>query len=690
MRKVFLSQMVLSLAMVIASNCALAQTSLKFRNGGGPSGSGPNTASKVVAFNYGNTANAYNPALNVTYSLSNQQYSSIEGNSNIPGLVFGGNGNSNANTPAAQTFYNRLNAFGLATNASFSTNGVPPGIDVANDYAVALAAIADALINANGSNRVAMGTKNIRFADLTLTFNRPVNNPILHLENMGGWWSTSNNGVTGYSVWLRLLSAGYTLSRLSGNTPFVVPNNTDIKNAVAASANGAIDNNDEIGQGSVQVNGNGITSLVFRVFLDGDANNGARWSTTNTVQTDLFTVGVSMAAYNVSGNVLNDANGLTDNTVNGTGTNAGGLNAVLIDPVTNVVIATVPVNPDGTYSFSNIASGNYSIQITTASATVNAPPPAVELPDGWVATGEHLGSGAGSDGTPDGILTGVTLNSNLSDANFGIERTPVSDDKEQTIPLPENNSIPQGAITAAVSGSDAEDGTLGNSNTIVITSLPANGTLYYNGNPVTAGQTITDFDPSLLSFTDLQDGTDQTSFGYSFVDAAGKQSQTPGTYTVKWEGFLPVTFGPITAKFTDGVLVVDWSTLMENNNDHFEIELSKDAVHFTAIGSVASKAVNGISGNELQYHFTKPVNSLQELAGLFVLAAGLLLGCFNSRTKVLLTILLITGAGILPVSCNKKETQAIDHNSRVYVRIVQIDKDGKSAVSKTVTVTPEP
>jgi|GEM_PF-6126495 len=528
-------------------------------------------------------------------------------------------------------------------------------------------------------------TKNIYYGDLTLTFNRPVNNPILHFTGMGGFFDGSN-GTLGFAAGFELTNSGYTLSRLAGNFAFSLTNGNKIYNSSTQFTTTTNSSSPSAASGSVLVNGSNITSLTFKVLMDGDRAN-RNWSATNRVNGDEFLVAVTLTTYNISGNVMNDANGMNDNAVNGDGTNAGGLNAVLIDPATGNVVAVVPVNTDGTYNFTNIVSGDYSIAITKNNVTVDQPFPGVVLPDGWTATGEKLGTGNGSDGTANGILTGISLNSNLTNANFGIEQTPVSDNKEQTIPIPTNNAIPQGTITTAVSGSDTEDGALGNSNTIVITELPTNGTMYYNGNPVTAGQEIINFDPAQLSFEDLQNGTSETSFKYSFVDAAGKQSQSPGTYTIKWDGSLPVMFGSVTAHFSNGQLVVNWSTITEQNNDHFEIELSTDGVHFTKAGTVQSKATNGNSDRELQYRFNKSLGDITALAVGALLITGLMLFGAGRRNRLLLSAFIFMGTALFTVSCNKNNEITSDQDNTVFVRIVQVNKDGGRSTSKTVRVT---
>jgi len=159
----------------------------------------------------------------------------------------------------------------------------------------------------------------------------------------------------------------------------------------------------------------------------------------------------------------------------------------------------------------------------------------------------------------DGVLR-ITVNGNVTEANFGINQQPLTNDYNQTIPTPENNSIGAGTIDGSVNGSDPDDGQLNNGDKIIINELPENGTLICDGQPVTSGQIIENFDPKLFSFTELQNGTTSTSFKFSFVDNAGIQSATPATFTISWDGALPVFFSAVSAKFINGILEVSWSS----------------------------------------------------------------------------------------------------------------------------------
>lgn len=149
---------------------------------------------------------------------------------------------------------------------------------------------------------------------------------------------------------------------------------------------------------------------------------------------------------------------------------------------------------------------------------------------------------------------------------------------------------------------------------------------------------------------------------------------------------LPVNFGAITAKIISGALSVNWSTLNETNNDHFEIEASVDGVNFTKIGTVDSKAVNGNSEKSLDYEFVKTAEGTSLLffsLGVLVLgAAGL--GA-TRRFRILFGVLLMLGISGFVASCKKADPKSLE-DGQLFIRIIQVDKDGGKTQSKTITV----
>ncbi len=97
----------------------------------------------------------------------------------------------------------------------------------------------------------------------------------------------------------------------------------------------------------------------------------------------------TFAKVNLTGTVFNDVNGLTNSTVDGTG--IGGplsstpiqqlyANLLSADGVT--VLATIPVNSNGTYTLPVGKNSGYTVQISTNQGTVGSPAPATALPAG--------------------------------------------------------------------------------------------------------------------------------------------------------------------------------------------------------------------------------------------------------------------------------------------------------------------
>lgn len=95
----------------------------------------------------------------------------------------------------------------------------------------------------------------------------------------------------------------------------------------------------------------------------------------------------------ISGTIWNDTDGSANNTFNNiqnsseTGTNANGLNVLVIDASGNV-LATTPVNADGTYKIIGLAANqsNLKLLLSTSTGSVGQPAPAASLPSGWVNT----------------------------------------------------------------------------------------------------------------------------------------------------------------------------------------------------------------------------------------------------------------------------------------------------------------
>ncbi|WP_461791402.1 hypothetical protein [Pedobacter sp.] len=148
---------------------------------------------------------------------------------------------------------------------------------------------------------------------------------------------------------------------------------------------------------------------------------------------------------------------------------------------------------------------------------------------------------------------------------------------------------------------------------------------------------------------------------------------------------LPVTLHSFSAKFNAGSLKLDWRTLSESNCDRFVVETSNDGRSWTALATVKSKATDGNSATALDYSLAIPIAGTA-LAGFGIFGLLLLPAVRKRWMKVGLMIFAVC----IVAACAKQEVngeglEKLDGaKAQVYVRLAQIDKDGKVNYSETV------
>lgn len=267
-----LRSLIVSLASLTATT-ALAQTTptLEFAAGvGNPTGNGPTLANQVITFqnNAGNPSNntmaPYTPTTTTTFALSNQQYTLATTRiSTGKGVSFGARANQSGTQASAGTMFDLLSSIGGSANGNYtSADGVTGGIDVGINSGTEIFTSAEPLSATVPANA------RYQYADLTLTFNRAVTNPVVHITGLGAAY-----GSFGFTAELDLLTTGVSLSKLSGSTELTI-NSTQILNN--ATMPGAVTGSGGA-SGSVLVTTPraGISSLVFRIYLRPAAAGGA-------------------------------------------------------------------------------------------------------------------------------------------------------------------------------------------------------------------------------------------------------------------------------------------------------------------------------------------------------------------------------------------------------------------------------
>ena len=407
------------------------------------------------------------------------------------------------------------------------------------------------------------------------------NNPALYwddtqLYNVGTDCSNNNNNYTGsgYNNSIVGVTTTATLGRAwdgNGNINNAIPAPSVIYGGVANDAD------------NVQCNDFGNARLL---------NTWCWGMVLNTVDT------LTLTCISVSGTVWDDADGSAAGTFNNirtnseTGTNAGGaIYANLVDPISGDVLSSVAVASNGTYTLATapVNAVGLMIYITTTQGVAGSPAPTSAVPANWTNTSPL-------------IRTFNTALAPVTGLDFGIEQLPNSNNQNYTIALPvQNYMLPLDGIGSIaspgpLSGSDPEDGILGSGKSVVITSVPSNEQLYYNGVLVTNNLTITNYNPALLDVKFTNVAAVATSFTYAFLDAAGKEDPTPATYTINMSVVLASTMSSFTGKATETGNLLTWTSLDETSAITFTIERSTDGTSYAAIGQVQGTG-NGVTVN---------------------------------------------------------------------------------------------
>ncbi|AZA82622.1 hypothetical protein C1637_20805 [Chryseobacterium lactis] len=243
---------------------------------GNPTGNGPVT-STVISFNKntnnpgGDTFSLYAPQLKATFTISNMQYNSA---ASIGSAI------NNASAP----IFPLLNSIGSPANNNFTSSGASTGTGINTGFNRGIGLFVNSSVLSGQSTN---GT--YQMADLVITFNRPVDNPILHIGGMGGV-----QGSMGLTAGFEYVSSNIpvTFSRLSGNSNnFMVTSTTIHNTAPTPSTSGA-----NSGSGSVLVTGKGITSLTLRLTMRGSGQQ-ANWQSGTG---DQVMMGISLLESNLS------------------------------------------------------------------------------------------------------------------------------------------------------------------------------------------------------------------------------------------------------------------------------------------------------------------------------------------------------------------------------------------------------
>jgi hypothetical protein len=246
------------------------------------------------------------------------------------------------------------------------------------------------------------------------------------------------------------------------------------------------------------------------------------------------------------------------------------------------VIESVLINPNGTFAFASIIEGIYNVLISTNQGSTTAPSPLVELPAGWVSTGEFNGpENSGADTDVDGTSELISLTTDFSNINFGI--------------------VKPGQVGGKVMGLDG--------------SPIANAVLtLIDNNPATNDPTFTTTTDGIYNFENLNPGeyiileTNPPGLNSRSDSQSIDGDTTPNTNTnddsipvtvgegendfdndfTDASGALPIDLLDFKAKKHETSVILNWKVANEVGFSHFEIQKSNNGKEFGYIGTMSS------------------------------------------------------------------------------------------------------
>ena len=345
----------------------------------------------------------------------------------------------------------------------------------------------------------------------------------------------------------------------------------------------------------------------------------------------------------ISGNVFNDDDGVapagvcgtSDDTVDGTpvnNTDGTPLNACLLDS-SNLVVDTKAVAVDGSYDFDTHIhpNTNYKVLLTELNCTIGEASPAASLSEGWNYEGEQIdpSTNMGHDGNPDGLIDVAVANSDVTNVDFGINKTPTAQGYDRPAELnPGATTNVQFDISGNATSSYINDHEDNTPDEIQITSI-SGGTLYNGGTQVNVNDTIANPDFTQLQ-VDPDNGDVTATFAYVAIDKACKVSD-PAIFTA-----------PFTTLNIAGNLFLDMNrddqvngTLTPNSCDGTTplyvnlVDTNGDVLSSVALLEDGSYAFHYDDGVRMNTTYSIVLSQLQGSTGNPVPAATLPNGCSN-------------------------------------------------------------
>lgn len=273
--------------LVLLPFAGISQPAIEFVAGSGSAANGSATTDQVITFENNalnpttGTYSPFSPTTTATFAISNQQYVlPASQNANGADISFGATNSASSTLLTPAPVFPAMNWISAPSNIDFSATplNIGAGIAVGTNHAVEIFSSTMGLYNANlpTNGRYYM-------ADLTITFNIPLANPVLHIVGIGGTYN-----ALGFTTELQLVTAGVTLTKLTGSAELNVTPTAILNSAASPTATTGAG----AASGSIQVNGTSVSTLHFQLYMRGNGKTPT-WSNAVNHTGDAWLIGVS-------------------------------------------------------------------------------------------------------------------------------------------------------------------------------------------------------------------------------------------------------------------------------------------------------------------------------------------------------------------------------------------------------------
>lgn len=138
---------------------------------------------------------------------------------------------------------------------------------------------------------------------------------------------------------------------------------------------------------------------------------------------------------------------------------------------------------------------------------------------------------------------------------------------------------------------------------------------------------------------------------------------------------MPVKLSKFKVQKTSTGVTAIWTTEIESNNDHFELQGSRDGLNFVTLGTMASHFSDGNSSAPSNYTLVISLKTQAGVSLFFILLTASVGISLYKRRMAFIPVILIMMTPVFPSCSKSNDASNTDKESYSFYRLKQVDKD---------------